>query len=233
MCHVAQPSADARGVEQRLKPGLALLERQRAQIFSPCEQKIEREQDEVFGFTLRQRGLQGAEARQAARIERHGFSVDHAVGESLAVLGNGGEAVGPIKTCTGAKMRPTAGHAHLHAVAVEFDLVRPAGPLRRLIDQLRELRFDKCRYLGNQHRLGARKRTVRGWGARRFALRRLRRPHRVCSGGGRRSQHERFGTFAGAVGNLLERAPGCDRVICLQQRISAAGLGIGILVFDQ
>ena len=205
MGDVTNAIADAAGRQQFLEAGLAFHQRQRTQVLASLEQQIKRKENEVLGFLLRQRGLQRGEAWQATLIQRHDFTVDHAVRQRVGVSCDGGEAVGPVKTGAGADDRAAVLHVELRAIAVEFDLVCPSGILRWPIHQRAELRFDELRHLPHDNRLDA-----RGFGLRsssrsaRLAWIRAGRaaPHRVRPRLLRRREHEGFGSFAGAVADL-------------------------------
>ena len=76
-------------------------------------------------------------------VERHRLAVDHAVRQALGLLGDGGEFLRPVQPLAGAQHRLAVLDAQLQAIAVELDLVRPAGAAGRLLDQLGELRLDE------------------------------------------------------------------------------------------
>ena len=63
------------------------------------------------------------------------------------------ELVGPVEALARLQRRVAAGHAQLHAIAVELHLVTPAVAARRAIDELAQLRFDE---LGHLRALGLR-----------------------------------------------------------------------------
>src|ERR1700682_2794335 len=88
-------------------------------------------------------------------IERHHFAVDKALGKHLGIFGDGGETISPIQTGPGANAARAVGDAHLRPIAIELHFMRPARPLRRLIDELGELRFHKTRHFRRKYRLAA------------------------------------------------------------------------------
>ena len=140
--------------------------------------------------------------------------------------GDGRELVGPIETAARADLRLAAVHAQLHAVAVELDLVRPAGSRGRTIHQLGELRFDEVRQGGQ---------TLCSDGGRlgghRLFLAAIRMPDGAGAFGP--GQHERLRCLADSARNLVHRATRCHRAVLRDQRRGAARLRILVLVFDQ
>jgi hypothetical protein len=60
--------------------------------------------------------------------------------------------MGPVEPGAGQKPDRAAIQAGMHPVAVEFDFVEPLRPIRRLVDESGELRFDPA---GERHQLGA------------------------------------------------------------------------------
>ena len=205
------------------KRSLRSAQRQRAQVFTSFEQQIKREQHQFLGFLLGQRSLQRTEAREAVLIERHDFSVDHAVREHVCVFGNGGESIGPIQTGAGADAALTVQYSQLRPIAIEFDLMRPSGSLRRAVGQPGELRFHEIRDLGDNDRLAHGSGFGSGLGS----------PYGV---GPRRlggCRHERLRALAGAVGNLLHGSPRGNGTVLLEQFIGIAGFCVRIPVLDQ
>jgi hypothetical protein len=66
----------------------------------------------------------------------------------------------PIETGAGDQPYAAAIEARVHAIAVELDFVEPAGPIRRCVDKLRELRLDPLRQSG---RIGGPPMRYRSW----------------------------------------------------------------------
>jgi len=58
----------------------------------------------------------------------------------------------PVEAIAGDQAHPAPIKMRMHPVAVEFDFMQPLRPLRRLVDQFGELRFDPA---GERRRLGA------------------------------------------------------------------------------
>ena len=112
----------------RLQARLALLERQRAQVLLPVEQQVEDEEDQIACLALGDRRLQGGEVRRAGVVQRHHLAVDDAVRQLGAGRDDLLELVRPVEALAGQERGLAALGAQLHAVAVELDLVRPAGP---------------------------------------------------------------------------------------------------------
>src|SRR5215472_3199264 len=90
----------AQRLEQRMKPRLALAERQVAQILVTFEQKVEGEEDQVLRLPLRERGLEGGEIRRAVIVQRRDLTVDDRIGQAGGRLLDGREFVGPIQPRT-------------------------------------------------------------------------------------------------------------------------------------
>src|ERR1700733_5296724 len=104
---------------------LALAERQRAKIHSISEQQIERKEDELVGLAVGNRSLQRREIRVSLLIERDDLAVDQTIGQRTGLLGDGQEFVGPVQPFAGSKHSVAVLDPHLHAVAVELDLMAP------------------------------------------------------------------------------------------------------------
>jgi hypothetical protein len=93
-------------------------------------QQIKGEQDETAGLALGERGLQCREIRHALAVERNDLAVDQHVGKPAGGFRDFRELVGPVEIFASLQRRPTAGDPQLHPVAVELDLVDPAGIVR-------------------------------------------------------------------------------------------------------
>ncbi len=87
--------------EQAFQPRFARGEGQRAQVFALRKQQVEGEENQRFGFAVRQRGLQRREVRRAIVVERADFAVDDAIGQLGGDLGDGGKLVGPVQPLAG------------------------------------------------------------------------------------------------------------------------------------
>ncbi len=92
---------------------------------------------------------------------------------ALRRRGDGRELRRPVQPLAGAQRRPSALDAQLHAVAVELDLVHPAGPAGGRSTELAELRLDEVGHrrglAGFAGRLSARRLPRLAGGARRAA----------------------------------------------------------------
>src|SRR5450432_1946503 len=97
-------------------------------------------------------------------VQRHDFAVDDTVGQTDGVVCNGAESVGPIKTGACADDRSALFNLKLRSIAVEFDLVCPAGLIWRAVNQLAELRLNELWHLSHRDGLHA----FRGCGFRRL-----------------------------------------------------------------
>src|SRR4029450_10383689 len=87
-------------------------------------------------------------------IERHRLAVDHAIRQLLRLLGSRLELLRPVQALARAQARLAVLDAQLQAIAVELDLMRPAGRGGGTLDQLAELRLDEGRHLADLARLG-------------------------------------------------------------------------------
>ena len=214
-------------VQQLLQPRLALAERQGAQILAVGEQQIEGEEDQGVGLALRKGCLQGAEIRHAALVERHRLAVDHAVRQALGLLGDGGKFRRPVQPLAGAQHRLAVLDAQLQAIAVELDLVRPAGAAGRLLVQLGELRLDEFGHRRDLAGLGLGGRD----GGLLAAILLVALPHRA--GRALLAGHERRRRPARAERDLLQGAARGDRLGILQKRVLVALVGELVAMLDQ
>ena len=117
--------------------------------------------------------------------------------------------------------------AQLQAIAVELDLVRPAGPAGRLLDQLGELRLDEFRYRRDLAGLGLGGRD-RGLLA---AVLLVALPHRA--GRALLAGHERRRRAPLAERDLLQGPSRGDRLGVFQKRILVALMGELVAMLDQ
>ena len=132
-----------------VEPLLALRKRQRAQVLGPCEKLVEDEEHKVTGIALGECRLQGGEIRHAVVIQGHHLAVDDAFGQMRPRGDDFGKLFGPIETLAGQQLRRARLDAQLHAIAVELDLVGPAGPGWGFCQRPTKLRLDESGYLGN------------------------------------------------------------------------------------
>ena len=150
--------------QQRLEPGLALLERQAPDVLAVEVQQVEDVVDDL-AFPAREPSLQGLEAR--APVRQHGS--DLAVEERLRGRERGdgvadfGKARRPIVPGTGDEGDRAALDARADAIAVELDLVEPVVAVGRRLHQARELRLEAHRERGG--RTAGRHRRPQGNGA--------------------------------------------------------------------
>ena len=228
MLDVAQrPVLALEPVQKILQPLLALDKRQPTQILAVSEEKIEGEEDQGVGLALRKCRLQGAKSGTPAPVERHGLAVDHAVRQGLRLLRDGGEFLRPVQPLACAQHRLAVLDPQLQAIAVELDLVSPAGAGRRLLDQLGELRLDEARHRPDFPGLGL------GGGDRSllaaaFLVALPYRPSRPPLAG-----HERRRRPPGAEGDLLQGPSRGDRLGILQKRVLVALVGELVAMLDQ
>src|SRR6185436_19229346 len=82
-------------------------------------------------------------------VEGTDLAVDHAIRQGFGGPGDGGELAGPVEALAGAQLGLAILDPKLHAVAVEFDFMRPTRAIGRALDQLGELRLDELRHLRN------------------------------------------------------------------------------------
>ena len=147
-----------------LEHGLALDQRQRAQIIAVEKQQIERVEDEAIHPPFAEIGLQSGEIGSASAVFDHQLAVDQprTEGERLErrdhVLA---ELLRPIVAAAGEEFHPAGLDARLQAIAIELDLVQPALALRRRGHERRQCGFDEigeCGFPGALDAGGIRKR---------------------------------------------------------------------------
>ena len=232
----------AASVEQGFEACLALGKRKGPKVLAGIEQKIEGEEHEVVGLAVRQRRLQGCEIGRARGIERHYLAVDHGIGQVGGGVPDRAEALGPVEALAGLQQGLPARHRELHAVAVELDLVHPAGAGRRSLDRPAELRRDEIRArgrglgcigplgLGGRKLLGFRGRwLLRLRGRGRLDGRRLRGRLR----GGSRLRHEGAWLASSAGRDVVHGAGRGDRSVVFEQGLTQAFPRLLVLVLDQ
>ena len=222
-------------LEQCLEASLAFRQRQGTQIFGLKEQKVEREEDEVFRLVFRKRRLKRREVRCALLVERHRLTVEDAVRQRLSLPGDGRELPGPVEALAGAKLSLAILDAKLQAIAVELHLMRPACRGRRSLDQLGQLRLDERRHRGDRpdRRLGLAFHF-------RFSLRGHSGLAAVLlvalpdgAGAALLAGHEGLGRFAGAQPDFLQGASGGDRFGIFQDLVVVALVRGGVAMLDQ
>jgi hypothetical protein len=222
-----------RGVEQGLQPRLALAQRQVPQVRPFGEQQVEGEEDQIAAPAVRQRRLQGREVRRAIGAQGAGLAVDQARGKRLRVLGDLAELRRPVEAGAGLQRRAAVLDAQLQAIAVELDLMAPAGPLRRAVHRLGELRRHEAgqgRGLQLRRRRGAQRGRSGGLVLPVFAVGlpdTLRHSPKFAG-------HETLGPLALAGGDLLHAAARGDRGgLTLDQHVAVALERPAVVVLDQ
>src|SRR6185503_2848728 len=160
------------------------------------------------------------EARHAAPVERDDLSVDQAVRQPAAVTRDLGELVRPVEPLAGANGRLAVRDAHLHAIAVELDLVAPARLRRGALDESCQLRRHEFR--GSRLAVRSPLAGAAGAGAN----------LRPVAGACRPLRHERRRSRALPVRDLRHPAARCDRSIALQQPVTVVSR-VAVAVLDQ
>jgi hypothetical protein len=203
--------AQAGGARRRLvlqhvlQPRLSLLQGQRAQVLALQPEQVKSIGDHVGVTAFGDRGLQRREVRPAGLVHRDDLTVDDAVGQPRGLVRHPAEAVGPVEALAREAGRLAVLDVDLDAVAVQLDLVDPAGAVRGPLRPARQLRLDEAwrgRLLngGLALRLGVRRSGLRV--GRCF----LRRPDRLRARLLPRRGHERLGRLALAGGDRLQAA---------------------------
>jgi hypothetical protein len=136
------------------KPLLPLLDRLRTDSLAVEMQQVEQEKDECLAVPGVRCILDQAEGGRAVRPDAAQFPVE------IGLLGRerryrrryGRVFMRPVKP--GARQQPNGAAVQpcMHAVAIELDFMEPFRPVRRLVDQLGELRLHPG---GQRHRLPA------------------------------------------------------------------------------
>jgi len=122
---------------------LAVRQGQAAQILVAVEQQVEGEIDQVAGVAVRDRRLKGREVGHMVFGQGAQLAVDDAVGPMGRVLGVDREFGRPVEALAGAQDGLAAADADLDAVAVELDLMGPAGAARGVVGDLAQLDGDE------------------------------------------------------------------------------------------
>ena len=109
-------------------------------------QEVERVIGEVMPRAFLECGLQIGKTGGAVFAEDDDFAVEGGLvrGQTGDLGGDGGHAVGPVETLAGEELHARAIFASLNAVAVELELVQPAGIGGRGLSLLSELRVDEA-----------------------------------------------------------------------------------------
>ena len=242
MLDIADHAFAVPAVQQRFQPFLAFKKRQAAQILVSGEQKIEDEEDQMIGLAVRQRGLQCREARRAVVIQRHDLAVDNGIRQFAAGFGDRRELVGPVEAFARAQNGFAILDPHLHAIAVELDLVHPVRASGRPRHRLAQLRCDEVRQLPGRSRAGvggvARRRgrlgfRLAGCAARLRRQSLIRIPDVVRSGARSGADHERLGAAALALRDLIHRAARGDRSVQVENVVVAAFPSVFVAMLDQ
>ena len=213
------PKAGRARSEQFRQALLAIRQRRLSQVLAVGVQQVEHEVDEVAGLFVDEPGLQCREARHAALVQGDDLAVEEAIGQRLPRVRDFREAARPVESLARAERGRAAGHAHLHPVAVELDLVPPAGARRHEADEPRELGRDELRRV-DAAALRLRDRAPRSCGRRGSRGSRAWRLH----------EGSRPGAAAGRdVGHAPSRG---DRAVLAQERVAIL-LGKPVPVLDQ
>ena len=198
-------------VDQGLEPRLPVRQRQGRQIVPPFLQQVEGEIDQVLGLSVGDGGLKGGKVRRMVLGQGAQFAVHHPVGPLGRIGRQFRKAVGPVMAPTGVEPRAPAADGDLDAIAVELDLMHPAGPAGRMVRHLAQLDRLEGGGLG-QVRLA------------RLGLGRLGPLSRDGAGGG---------PLGLAFGDLRQAAAAGDGGVDLHIGVALAGHGRLVLLLDQ
>ena len=126
--------------EQPPQAALPLAQRQLPQVLTVLEEQVEDHVRQVAGAPVLEMPLQAAEVAHAALVEHHDLAVEPAAaGRQRAQRGGDlGEPLRPVEPVAGEQARVPAAGARRYPVAVVLDLVDPALPLGRALDQRRQ-----------------------------------------------------------------------------------------------
>ena len=113
--------------EKLLQSRLALAQRQCAQILATFEQEVEGEIDERVGLAFGKGRLKSGEIRGAILVQGAYLAIDDRVRQLAGGSRDGRIFGGPVETLAGLQGYLAIKHAHLDAVAIELDLMQPAG----------------------------------------------------------------------------------------------------------
>src|SRR5258705_5198906 len=147
MLDIAVMRHAVRTLQQRCEQLFARRKRLLAQVRAFEEEKIEHEEDQLAGASVRERLLQPGETRDAPLVERTDFAIDHAIGQVPALSGDFRKTVAPVQRLARAQYGGALLDAKLHAVAVELDLMHPHDADGRFVHQPGELKRNELRHL--------------------------------------------------------------------------------------
>jgi len=136
---------------RRSEPGISIDERPRRQIFAVDVQKIEQEEHERRRVAAVGRQLDYAERSDAVGAHAAELAVEIGLAHAQRRYGGGDRRIFVRPVEPGARQQlhcPTI-EARVHAVAVAFDFVEPLFAIRRLVDELGQLRSDPSRQRGD------------------------------------------------------------------------------------
>ena len=112
----------------------------------PSKSKSNAKKTRGIGLAFGQRRLKCCKVGSTLFVEGADLAIDDRVGQVCRCGGDGRILGGPIEALAGFQRDLTILYTHLHAIAVEFDLVDPpicgGGTLQRLA----KLRWDKIRH---------------------------------------------------------------------------------------
>ena len=212
------------------------------------EKEVEGVEDELVGAFFGQGDLQGGEVGRALGVVGHDLAVEDAVGKRGGGAGDGGEPRGPVVAVAGPDGGLAVADGDLDAVAVELDLVDPAGAGRRAVEGLAKLRRDEVGDRGGGFTGGGGGFAgggFAGWGFAGWGGLGWRGgsgalvggeasvafPDRVGGGGG--PDHEGFGGGLPAGGDVGHGAARRDRAVFVGERFAVAVAGGVVAVLDQ
>ena len=131
-------------LQEFLQERLAFDQGLGTQVFTVKRQEIESDIAYRRCITIRKCLLQQSEATQALIILNDRFAIDQGRCLELQECRNEGrEFLRPVEAGAGIKLRPIGRDRGKQAIAVIFDLVDPARPVRRAILEQSELRRDE------------------------------------------------------------------------------------------
>ena len=144
-CSLRRTWASSAGGEERGEEGFAGEEWEVAGVVAFEVEEVEAEEGERVAGAVLEGGLEEGEVGGAVGGEDDDFAVegDGVGGQGGDGGGDGGDAVGPVEAAAGEHLDFGTGFAGLHAVAVELELVEPAGGLGRLCGFEGELGLDE------------------------------------------------------------------------------------------
>ena len=126
-----------------LQPGFPLDQRQRPQIGSPSNSRSKTKKIRSAVFCSESAACSAAKSGAPFWSSATISPSMIASGKRRGLRGDRREFVGPVEALAGLQARLAVLHAQLDAIAVEFDLVHPAGAGGRPVDRLAQLRRDE------------------------------------------------------------------------------------------